>query len=84
MIHIISGSSDISEGKSDRCRQTTESRNKNESGPEEANPLMTLHVMSKKSNWKNECHGQEARKDEEEKSSKLIHCLSLLLLHLKL
>ena len=40
--------------------------------------------MSEKSNWKNESHGQEEIKDEEEKSSKLIHWISLLLLRIKL
>ena len=43
LFHIISGSFDISEEESDRCGETTESRNEKESEPEEANPLMTLH-----------------------------------------
>ena len=84
LIHIISGSFDISDSESDQSGKTTESINENESEPEETNPLMRLHVMSEKSNWKNESHGQEEIKDEEEKSSKLIHWISLLLLRIKL
>ena len=85
LIHIISGSFDISDSESDQSGKTTESRNENESEPEETNPLMRLHVMSeKKSNWKNESHGQEEIKDEKEKSSKLIHWISILLLRIKL
>ena len=84
LIHIISDSFDISESESDQSEETTESRNEKESESEETNPLMRLHVMSEKSNWKNESHGQEEIKDEEEKSSKLIHWISLLLLHIKL
>ena len=84
LIHIISGSFDISEGENDRWEESTESRNEKESEPEESNPLMTLHVMSEKSNSKNECHGQVERKDEEEKSSRFIHWISLLLLRIKL
>ena len=84
LIHIISGAFDISDSESDQSGKTTESRNENESEPEETNPLMRLLVMSEKSNWKNESHGQEEIKDEEEKSSKLIHWISLLLLHIKL
>ena len=84
LIHIISGSFDISDSENDQSGKTTESRNENESEPEETNPLMRLHVMSEKSNWKNESHGQEEIKDEEEKSSKLIHWISLLLLRIKL
>ena len=84
LIHIISGSFDISEGESDQSGETTEFRNEKESESEETNPLMTLHVISEKSNWKNECHGQEEIKDEENKSSKVIHWISLLLLCTKL
>ena len=84
LIHIISGSFDISDSESDQSGKNPESRNENESEPEETNPLMRLHVMSEKSNWKNESHGQEEIKDEEEKSSKLIHWISLLLLRIKL
>ena len=83
-IHIISGSFDISDSESDQSGKATESRNENESEPEETNPLMRLHVMSEKSNWKNESHGQEEIKDEEEKSSKLIHWISLLLLRINI
>ena len=84
LIHIISDSFDISEGESDQCGETTESINEKESEPNQLNPLTTLHVMGEKSNSKNECDGQEERKDEEEKSSKFIHWISLLLLHIKL
>ena len=84
LIHIISGSFDISDSENDQSGKTTESRNENEREPEETNPLMRLHVMSEKSNLKNESHGQEEIKDEEEKSSKLIHWISLLLLRIKL
>ena len=38
LIHIISCSLDMSEGKSDQSEKTTESRNEKEIGPEEANP----------------------------------------------
>ena len=43
LIHIISGSLDISEGKSDQSEKTTESRNEKESEPEEANPGIGWH-----------------------------------------
>ena len=84
LIHIISGSFDISESESDQSGETTESRNEKESESEETNPLTRLYVMSEKSNWKNESHGQEEIKDEDEKSYKLIHWISLLLLRIKL
>ena len=84
LIHIISDSFDISEGESDQCEETTESINEKESEPDQLNPLTTLHLMGEKSNSKNECDGLEERKDEEEKSSKFIHWISLLLLHIKL
>ena len=84
LVHIISDSFDISEGESDQCRETTESINEKESKPDQLNPLTTLHVMGEKSNSKNECDGLDERKDEEEKSSKFIHWICLLLLNIKL